>query len=97
MRATEHERVDRRGAHRREEPLGQHVDLIGVDVAGLDELDEARARGARELDAGASPAARWYAPDAIVPTVPITPTRPVRVAAAAARTPGSTTPITGIS
>ena len=71
--------------------------LVRVDVAGLDELDEARARRARELDARRAAAACWYAPRAIVPTVPITPTRPVSVTAAAARTPGSTTPITGIS
>ena len=44
MRATEHERVDPGGAHRGEQPLGEHVHLVGVDVAGLDELDEARAR-----------------------------------------------------
>ena len=42
VRAAEDERVDRRGAHRREQALGEHVDLVGVDVAGLDELDEAR-------------------------------------------------------
>ena len=46
MRAAEHQRVDRRVPHRRQQPLGEHVDLVGIDVAGLDELDEARARGA---------------------------------------------------
>ncbi len=47
---------------------------------------------------GASSAAtRWYAPDAIVPTVPMTPTRPVAVTRIAARNPGSITPTTGTS
>ena len=64
MRATEHQGVDPRLAHRRQQALGEHVHLVGVDVAGLDELDEAGAGGARELDVGASmrSAARWYAP-----------------------------------
>ncbi|MNW11219.1 hypothetical protein D3C71_2086150 [compost metagenome] len=37
-----------------------------------------------------------YAPLLIVPTVPITPTRPVLVALIAARAPGWITPITGM-
>ena len=40
-------------------------------------------------------AARWYAPEPIVPTVPMTPIRPVRVAVTSARTPGWITPSTG--
>ena len=40
---------------------------------------------------------RWYAPDAIVPVVPITPTRPLRVAATVRREAGSITPTTGTS
>ena len=77
MGATEHQRVDAGVPHRGEQPLGEHVDLVGIDVAGLDELDESRARGAGELDVGSIAAAsRWYAPDAIVPTVPMTPIRP---------------------
>ena len=39
--------------------------------------------------------ARSYAPDEIVPTVPITPTRPDAVAVTNARAPGSMTSITG--
>ena len=39
--------------------------------------------------------ARWYAPDEIVPTVPITPTRPDTVAVTNALAPGSITSITG--
>jgi hypothetical protein len=42
-------------------------------------------------------AARWYAPDEIVPTVPMTPTRPVSVTCRAARMPGAITPMTGMS
>ena len=42
VRATEHERVDARLLHRREQPFGEHVHLIGVDVALFDELDESR-------------------------------------------------------
>ena len=41
VRAPEHERVDVGVAHRRQQPLGEHVHLVGVDVARLDELDEA--------------------------------------------------------
>ena len=54
VRATEHQRVDVGRAHRRQQPLGEHVDLVRVDVARLDELHEAGARGARELDASSS-------------------------------------------
>ena len=50
VRAAEHERVDAGRAHRRQEALGQHVHLVGVDVARLHELDEAGARRARELE-----------------------------------------------
>ena len=45
----------------------------------------------------AEPIARWYAPVAIVASVPITPTMPFRVARIAARDPGLTTPTTGMS
>ena len=38
---------------------------------------------------------RWYAPDEMVPTVPITPTRWLRVASTSDATPGSMTPTTG--
>jgi hypothetical protein len=38
-----------------------------------------------------------YAPDSIVPTVPITPTLRLSVDLTAARAPGSTTPMTGTS
>ena len=75
MRAAEHQRVDVGVADGREQALGEHVHLVGVDVAGLDELDESRAGRARERRRRRV-ASRWYAPDAIVPTVPITPTRP---------------------
>ena len=79
MRAAEQQRVDVGFTHGREQSLGEHVHLIAGRLASLDELDEARARRARELDAAPrSPTtARWYAPDPIVPTVPMTPTRPV--------------------
>ena len=93
MRAAEHERVDTRLDHRREQSLGEHVHLIGVDVALLDELDEAGAGAhvsSSDAPAGSASScapARWYAPEAIVPTVAITPTRPVRVARRAARRP----------
>jgi hypothetical protein len=40
--------------------------------------------------------ARSYAPEAIVPFVPMTPIPAPRDASTAARAPGSTTPITGI-
>ena len=96
MRASEDQRVDGRGAQRREQTFGEHVDLVGVDVAGLDELHEARAGGARELDArrgrdllvgagrdGADGADRTDPTGSVV--------------AAAARIPGSTTPMIGIS
>ena len=78
--ATEHEGVDIGRLDRREQSFGEHVHLIGVDVAGFDELDEARAGGAGELERmrRSAAAARWYAPEAMVPTVPITPIRPVR-------------------
>ena len=46
-------------------------------------------------DSSIAAAARWYAPEAMVPTVPITPIRPVRVVRFAARSPGSITPVTG--
>ena len=52
MGAAEHQRVDLGLAHRREQPFGEHVDLVGVDVAGLDELHETGARRAGELDLG---------------------------------------------
>ena len=94
--AAEHQRVDGRGSQRRQQSLGEHANLVRVDVAGLDELDEARAGGARQLDArggrgelvgaggdGADGSDRADAP--------------VRVVEAAARIPGSTTPMTGTS
>ena len=81
----------------RQQPLGQHVHLVAARLAPLDELDEARAGRAGELDARRRlrrrPAGRR--PSAIVPTVPMTPTRPLRVAATSERTPGSMTPTTG--
>ena len=79
VRATEHERVDAGLDNGREQPLGEDVHLIGVDVAGLDELDEpGHAAHVSTMSGASSSAARWYAPDEIVPTVPITPTRPRR-------------------
>ena len=53
-----------------------------------------RARGSGS-SAKARSEARWYEPDAIVATVPMRPSRPLRVARMAARTAGSTTPMTG--
>ena len=44
MGATEDQRVDLGGQQRGQQPFGEHVDLVGIDVSGLDELDESRAR-----------------------------------------------------
>ena len=52
MRASKHQRVDARLSHGREQALGQHVHLIGFDVALFDEFDESRAGRARELETG---------------------------------------------
>ena len=82
--AAQQQRVDARPRDRREQALGEDVHLVGVELAPLDELDEARgtpAHGARASGATAATAA-WYAPEAMVPTVPITPTCPLRVACA---------------
>jgi hypothetical protein len=53
VRAPQQERVDLRVAERREEPLGEYVHLIGTSLAPLDELNKPRARGTRQLYAGA--------------------------------------------
>ena len=45
MRATEDQGVHLGGQQRGEQPLGEHVDLVGIDVSGLDELHESRTRG----------------------------------------------------
>ena len=98
MGATEHEGVDVRRPQGGQEPLREHEDLVGIDVPGLDELDESRAGGTGQLDTGdEGGGGPLVAPDEIVPTVPMTPIRPVRVALAAARRPGSITPIKGTS
>ncbi len=91
MRAPEEQRVDLGVPDRSEQAFGQHVDLVRVGLAPLDELDETRARRARQVDRGVGIEAattRWYAPEAMVPTVPITPTRPVTVARTAGPQPG---------
>ena len=97
MRTSEHQCVDRRIADRRQQTLREDVHLVGVDVAGLDELDEAGARRAREVDA------RQVVGDALVRArrdgadgadhPDATAARDVP----AARRPGSITPITGMS
>ena len=97
MRAAEQQGVDaRRVLHRGEQALGEDRDLVARGLAALDELDEAGARRGRELDVGTGgrdgPVVRTRAD---VPTVPITPTRPLRVAGTSACAPGSITPITG--
>ena len=50
MRTAEDQRVHRGGANRRQQTLSENVNLVTLDVAGLHELDEARARGALEGD-----------------------------------------------
>ncbi len=60
MRAAQQKGVDLGLAHRRQEPFGQDVDLVAARLTPLDELDEPRAGGARQLQAGASSwAACW--------------------------------------
>ena len=49
MRATKHEGVDVGGADRGQEPLGEDVHLLRLDVAGLDELHESGAGGTGQL------------------------------------------------
>ena len=97
VRAAEQQRVDLGLAHRRQQPLGEHVHLVACRLAPLDELDEAGARGAGERRPGRSVAVHGSlvrargdradrADDADAA---------VRVAATSARTPGSMTPTTG--
>ena len=52
MGAAEHEGVDVGRPDGGQEPFGEHEDLVGVDVAGFDELDEPRAGGAGQHDVG---------------------------------------------
>ena len=51
--AAEQQRVDPGVAHRRQQPLGQHVHLVAAGLAPLDELDEAGAGRAGQLDRSA--------------------------------------------
>ena len=55
MLAIDRERVDARLLHRRQQAFGEHMHLLGVDLAGLDELDAAFDWQARACDHGASP------------------------------------------
>ena len=50
--AAEQQGVDGGVDQRGEQPLGEHVDLVGVGLAPLDELDEAGAGGTGQLHAG---------------------------------------------
>ena len=50
--AAEQQGVDLRLPGRREQRGGQHVDLLGVELAPLDELDEARTGQRDQLDVG---------------------------------------------
>ena len=60
VRTPEHEGVDVGIAYRREQPFREHVHLVGLDVARLDELDETRAGRAGQQMSGANVvAARW--------------------------------------
>ena len=77
VRAPEDERVDAGVAHRCEQAFGEHVHLVGLDVAGLDELDEAGTGRARELEVGVERVGGVLVrAGRDVPTVPMTPTRP---------------------
>ena len=50
MGAAEEERVDLAVAHRSQQPFGEHVHLLGSQLAPLDELHESRAGGTGEMD-----------------------------------------------
>ena len=50
VRAAEHERVDVGGLQRREVLLGDREQLVAARDAGLDELDESRARLREQLE-----------------------------------------------
>ena len=97
MRAAEHDRVDLRLGERLEIFARDESRRVAIGPSLLDERHEERARARDRPCARGSIAwiARSYAPDAIVPAVPITPTTRELVARIAARAPGSTTPITG--
>ena len=50
MGASEQERVNSSRAHRCQEPLGEHGDLVTGGLTSFDELDEAGTGRARQLD-----------------------------------------------
>ena len=50
MRAAEQQGIDLRVGDGRQQALGEHSHLLGVGLASLDELDEARTRSTREFD-----------------------------------------------
>ena len=58
MRAPQQQCVHFRLPERRQQPLGQHVDLVAGRLTPLHELDEAGAGSARELQAGRQPGRR---------------------------------------
>ena len=97
VRAAEQQGVDLGVDDRGQQPLGQHVHLVAAGLAPLDELDEARAGGAGQLQlrSGARrPRAgrrrsRWCRRCRSRRPVPL------RVASTRDRTPGSITPTTG--
>ena len=98
MRAAEHQRVHPGALQWLQVPLRQTEHLATAGNAALDEVDEAGAGHGGDLRCHVQRRTRpGTRREAMVAWVPITPIRPLRVAATARRTAGRITSMTGTS
>ena len=93
--AAEHQRVHLGLLQRFQVRAGQAEQRPAGGDAALDEVDELRAGGAGDADLRGGGEGVLVRPLLMVARVPITPTRPLRVAATARRTAGRITSTTG--